>query len=148
MDQTMARNDAVAREVGKLIGTEPMKQPQLRAQALMMAIGEAAERLQPKPCPHFDYSVPPFEQDIHIHLSFGTAACHDCLGEFIEAHVAKHGLTPVSGPDDRCDLCDAPSTDFREIGTQWGVARVSMNVCDECYDWLNPTDYIQRFPSQ
>jgi hypothetical protein len=136
----------VDREVGRLLGTEPVKQEShLRTQVLMMAIGEAAQRLQPKPCPHFDHSRPAFTQDIHVNLSFGTAACWPCHGQFVEDHVAKHGLAPVSGPDDRCDLCDTPSTDFREIGTQWGVAHVSMNVCDECYDWLNPT-WIQRFP--
>jgi hypothetical protein len=148
MDQTQARNNAVDRKVADILGVEPQAlRSGLHIQALMMAIGAAAQRIKPRPCPHFDFGTPPYEQDIRINLSFAQANCAACEDRLIAEHLAQHGLDVVNGPGfDHCDLCDKPTEFFREVNTQWGVAHVSMNVCDECFDWMQP-DYVQRFPA-
>jgi len=148
MDQTMARNDEVNRQVAQVTdGLDIVPQrDQLRIQALMIAIGHAAQRIRPKPCPHMRFDIPPFHQDIRINLSpLAAAACEACFLRLLDEHYAEHGHRPVNTDDDRCDLCDAPADRFHEINVQWGVALVSMNVCGECLTWMQPVP-VQRFP--
>lgn len=139
MDQTQARNaDAMRKAMRKAPGeiSESQGIPPVRLQALMIGIGYACNRLQPKPCPHFDYDLGAPEQDIVINLTGGWAACPPCHHRLVNEYTAKHGLHEELHGDDRCDLCDEPTTVYTEVGIQWGVAYVWMNVCGACYGWM------------
>lgn len=135
-DQIKARDVPYHRVlVGHGFSRSPARN-EVRTTALMLAIGAAGQRTRPRLCTHIDRGTSPLMQDCNVDLTLGFVACHACTPATYAAFLAMHGTGELVTPDDRCDLCDVPSTHFREVLVTL-VARMHMNVCDACFGWIH-----------
>jgi hypothetical protein len=93
----------------------------------VMALGVALAARGTTRCEHVRKSRS--DQPAAAFLHAGVVVCGECW---------RSGRVPllVNLPDDdRCDLCNAPGCDLREVACEVGPLLFLMEICDRCYEF-------------